>query len=165
MNLIDKIIICYSVFFVIHFGVFLLYQFEVIRIREDSMIRWIRLVSVLETVFLAIIHIFAFSKYGRYSLAVFYILSILLLLLQFIFADWGFGQKVLDVFWVLFYVALFTHDVCGVSLAEMIAFFTESENFELINNFLKNTFVGDVLLGVLIPVLRTVILQAIHRKE
>ena len=165
MNVIDKIIIGYLVFFAIHFGVFLLYQFEVIRIREDSMILWVRLVSILETVFLVVIHIFSFSKYGRYALAVFYILSILLLLLQFIFADWGFGQKVLDAFWVLFYVALFAHDVCGISLAEMIAFFTESENFKLINNFLKNTFVGDIILGVLIPVLRTVVLQAIHRKE
>ena len=54
--MIDSIIFGYLVFFSIHFIIFLLYQFDILRIREKSMIRWIRVTNVLETVFLIITH-------------------------------------------------------------------------------------------------------------
>ncbi len=57
--MIDSIIFGYLVFFSIHFIIFLLYQFDILRIREKSMIRWIRVTNVLETVFLIITHIFS----------------------------------------------------------------------------------------------------------
>lgn len=44
-------------------------------IREKSMIRWIRVTNVLETVFLIITHIFSFSTNGSYGLGAFYILN------------------------------------------------------------------------------------------
>ena len=165
MSVIDKIIIVYTIGFFIHSVVFLLYQFEVVGIAERQMGCWIRFSNIVETVFLVLIHTFTPSRYGKWCIAAFYLLSILLLVLQLIFAEGGLGQKILDAIWIGFYVILFAYDICGIGLAEMISCLTELENFKLLNNFLKNTFVGDIVLGVLIPVLRAAIIQVMQREE
>ena len=161
----DTIIYGYLAFFVIHFIFFLLYQFDVLRIREKSMIQWVRVTNILETVFLIITHIFSFSIKGAYGLGAFYVLSIILLILQFIYADWGIGRKILDFFWIGFYVILFLMDVCGISLAEIVAFMNSSENIKALEYLFNDTILGKILLGVATPILRTVILEAIHRTE
>ena len=163
--MIDSIIFGYLMFFSIHFIIFLLYQFDILRIREKSMIRWIRVTNVLETVFLIITHIFSFSTKGSYGLGAFYILNIILLVLQFIYADWGIGRKILDFFWIGFYVILFLMDVCGISLAEIVTFVSSSENIKALAFIFNETILGKLILGVATPVLRTVILEAIHRNE
>ena len=161
----DTIIFGYLALFTIHFIIFLLYQFDVLRIREKSMIQWVRVTNILETVFLIITHIFSFSTKGSYGLGAFYILSIILLILQFIYADWGIGRKILDFFWIGFYVILFLMDVWGISLAEIVAFMNSSENIKALEYLFNETILGKILLGVATPILRTVILEAIHRTE
>ena len=83
--MINTLIVVYFFFFLIHTIVFLLYQFDVVNIRERSMVYWIRAVNIIETLFLAITHIFTFSSYGTYFLGAIYLLNITLLVLQFIF--------------------------------------------------------------------------------
>jgi hypothetical protein len=163
--MIDKIIWGYLLFFFIHFVVFLLYQFEILNIDETSMIRWGRLTDLLETVLLVITHIFTFSTYGAYGLGAFYILNIILLVLQFIFADWGLGRKILDLFWIAFYVILFLMDVCKITLTEIVSFISSSENISALEFLFNDTIIGSVILGVAIPVIRTLVLEAIHRNE
>ena len=161
----DTIIFGYLAFFAIHFIIFLLYQFDVLRIREKSMIRWVRVTNIFETVFLVITHIFSVSTKGAYGLGAFYILNIILLVLQFIYADWGVGRKILDFFWIGFYVILFLMDVCGISLAEIVTFVSSSENIKALEFIFNETILGKLILGVATPVLRAVILEAIHRNE
>ena len=163
--MIDKIIWGYLLFFFIHFVVFLLYQFEILNIDETSMIRWGRLTDLLETVLLVITHIFTFSTYGAYGLGAFYILNIILLVLQFIFADWGLGRKILDLFWIAFYVILFLMDVCKITLPEIVSFISSSENISALEFLFNDTIIGSLILGVAIPVIRTLVLEAIHRNE
>ena len=163
--MIDKIIWGYLLFFFIHFVVFLLYQFGIININETSMIRWGRLTDLLETVLLVTTHIFTFSTYGAYGLGAFYILNIILLVLQFIFADWGLGRKILDLFWIAFYVILFLMDVCKITLSEIVSFISSSENISALEFLFNDTIIGSLILGVAIPVIRTLVLEAIHRNE
>ena len=163
--MIDKIIVCYTAFFFIDFVIYLLYQFDKIKIKTKSMIQWIRVTDILETILLVITHVFSFTAYGTYGLAVFYILNIILLFLQFVFAEWGFGRKILDVFWIAFYVLLFSLDVCKLSMVDIVSFFTGSESLKVINYIFNETFIGNLILGVLTPVLRTLVLEAIHRNE
>ena len=163
--MIDKIIWGYLLFFFIHFVVFLLYQFEILNIDETSMIRWVRLTNLLETALLVITHIFTFSTYGAYGLGAFYILNIILLVLQFIFADWGLGRKILDLFWIAFYVILFLMDACKITLPEIVSFISSSENISALEFLFNDTIIGSLILGVAIPVIRTLVLEAIHRNE
>ena len=163
--MIDSIIFGYLMFFSIHFIIFLLYQFEVLNIREKSMVRWVRVTDILETVLLVITHIIPFSTKGAYGLGAFYILNVILLVMQFIFADWGIGRKILDVFWIGFYVLLFLMDVCKIGLPEIVAFISSSENIKALEFIFNETILGKLILGVATPVLRTVILEAIHRGE
>lgn len=129
------------------------------------MIRWGRLTDLLETVLLVITHIFTFSTYGAYGLGAFYILNIILLVLQFIFADWGLGRKILDLFWIAFYVILFLMDVCKIALPEIVSFISSSENISALEFLFNDTIIGSLILGVAIPVIRTLVLEAIHRNE
>lgn len=163
--MINNIIIAYLIFFLIHTIVFLLYQFEIVRIRERSIVYWIRVVNIIETLFLAITHIFTFSSYGVYCLGTIYLLNIILLVLQFIFAEWGVGRKVLDFFWIGFYVLLFLIDILNIGLPEIVSHFSSSEVIQVINFIFSDTIIGKLILAVAIPVLRTVILEAIHRNE
>ena len=161
----DNIILGYLAGYSIHFVIYLLYQFEVLNIREKSMVRWVRVTDILETVLLVITHIIPFSTKGAYGLGAFYILNVILLVMQFIFADWGIGRKILDFFWIGFYVILFLMDVCGISLAEIVTFVSSSENIKALEFIFNETILGKLILGVATPVLRTVILEAIHRNE
>ena len=163
--MIDKIIWGYLLFFFIHFVVFLLYQFEILNIDETSMIRWVRLTNLLETALLVITHIFTFSTTGAYGLGEFYIPHIILLVLQFIFADWGFGRKILDLFWITLYVSLFLMDVCKIGLPEIVSFISSSENISALEFLFNDTIIGSLIFGVAIPVIRTLVLEAIHRNE
>lgn len=163
--MINTLIVVYFFFFLIHTIVFLLYQFDVVNIRERSMVYWIRAVNIIETLFLAIIHIFTFSSYGTYFLGAIYLLNITLLVLQFIFAEWGFGRKVLDFFWIGFYTLLFLIDVLKIGLPEIVSHFSSSESIHVLKFIFSDTIIGKLILGVATPVLRTVILEAIHRNE
>lgn len=48
LNVIDKIIVCYTAFFFIDFIIYFLYQFDKIKIKTKSMIQWIRVTDILE---------------------------------------------------------------------------------------------------------------------
>lgn len=165
MHTIDTIIVGYTVFFAIFFIFFLLYQFDIVSIKDKTIFRWLRVANILETILLIIVHIFSFSIYGTYGLAAFYILNAILLLLQFIFADWGIGRKILDIFWLCFYALLFAIDIFKISLVDIVSYISNSENLKVLNYIFEDTFIGKLIIGIITPVLRTVILEAIHRNE
>lgn len=165
MNTLDKIIIGYSLFFFIHFIIYLLYQFDKIKISERGMIQWIRFLNILETILLIITHVFSYTVYGTWGLAVFYILNISLLILQCIFAEWGVGRKILDFFWIGFYVLLFSMDICNIGIAEITAFFSNAEELKIIKFIFKETIIGEILVGVITPVLRTLILETLQKER
>ena len=62
-------------------------------------------------------------------------------------------------------VVRFLMDVCGISLAEIVTFVSSSENIKALEFIFNETILGKLILGVATPVLRTVILEAIHRNE
>jgi len=165
MGAIDSFIYLYLVFFFIHSVFYLLYQFDVLKIRDKTMIKWIRVTDLCETILLVVTHIFGFSVEGSYGLGAFYILNFLLLMLQFIFDDWDPGRKILDFFWMGFYVILFLIDVCGISMTEIVCFISKTESIRAIEFLFEETIIGNLLIGVITPVLRTIILEAIHRNE
>lgn len=165
MNIPDKIIFYYLAFFSIHFTVFLLYQFEIFDVDEDIVSYWLRFTNILETAFLIYTRFVAFSNRGTIGLAIIYILNIILLVLQFIFADWGIGHKFLDLLWIAFYALLFSIDVCKVTLAEVVYFISSTESSKIITFIFENTIIGKILLSIITPVIRTVLLEAIRQNE
>ena len=152
MSIIDYVLLIHAGIFLIHSAIFLLYQFEVLDIDEDFMITTVRILNVIETIILVVTRFVAFGPWGTFVLAAFYILNIMLLVLQFVFADFGVGHKFLDCLWIVFYIFMFTIDVLGVSIVD-------------IDSFLHNSFLGDIIIGFAVPAVKGVITDVLRRKE
>ena len=165
MNTMDYILLGFSAFFLIHTIIFLLYQFEVLDISENSMVRWIRFLNILETIILVLTRFIAFGTWGKFALATFYILNIITLILQFILAEFGFGQKILDIFWILFYVFLFLLDITNISFMQIIDNFKNIEPLVNIDTFLRDSFLGKLIIAIVAPTIRTLLLEAIRKNK
>lgn len=165
MSVIDKVIIinlCAHLLFAV---VYLLYQFEVWDISEDFMIHWVRLMNIIETALLVITRFCTFGKWGSIGLTAFYILNVILLILQFIFAEFGLGRKILDLVWISYYVVLFLVDVCKISISQILETFNNSKDFMAVDQFLSNSFFGKLIVSAVVPVIRGLIVDAIQRNE
>ena len=165
MNALDYILVIHFLVNLVFAIIFLLYQFDILNISENIMIYWCRFFSICETIILLITRFFAFGLFGSIGLGAFYIINIILLILQFIFAEFGAGRKILDVFWITFYVLLFMSDVCDISVVQVLQQFADLNELKSIDSFLNETFVGKLVIAIIAPVCRALILEAIHRED
>lgn len=165
MGTLDVFVVVYSSIYIIYFIVFLLYQFDIIDVSETLMIWWTRFLNVVETVILISIRFFELGNKGIIALAIFYILNVVLLVLQFIFSEFGIGRKILDIFWIGFYVILFLIDICNINITQIIQSVSSIEGLADIDSFLKDSFIGKAIIAIVAPVIRTLILEAIHKNE
>lgn len=165
MNALDYILVIHFLVNLMFAIIFLLYQFDILNISENIMIYWCRFFSICETIILLITRFFDFGLFGSIGLGAFYIINIILLILQFIFAEFGAGRKLLDVFWITFYVLLFMNDVCNTSIIQVIQQFRYTNELKQIDSFLNETFAGKLVIGIVAPVCRTLLLEAIHKEE
>ena len=136
MNFLDISLIVFALYSIVFFVVFLLYQFEKIDLPESAMIHWCRVNDIFETILLILTRFIDFGLWGKFGLGTFYVLSIILLVLQLIYAEFGFGRKILDVLWIAFYVFLFMIDIFDVSIAQIIDQVQYSEDFQAVDSFL-----------------------------
>ena len=156
MKIIDYVLLIHAGIYLIHSVVFLLYQFEILDIDEDFMINWVRILNVIETIILLTTRFVDFGPWGTFGLGAFYVLNIILLVLQFIYANWGIGQKFFDCLWIAFYIFMFSLDIFHISILD-------------IDTFLHDSFVGDVIqaiiVGLAVPAIKALITDAFMRNE
>lgn len=165
MNFLDIALLVFATYFFAFFITFLLYQFGKIKLRESAMIHWCRANEILETILLIITRFVSFGVFGKFGLAAFYVLTIILLILQCIYAEFGFGRKLLDGFWILFYVFLFLIDICDISVAQIIGQVQSSEDFIAIDSFLKDSFFGQLIIAGVAPAIRILIIEAVNKNS
>ena len=87
------------------------------------------------------------SEIGTYALGGFYIIEIILLILQFFFSDLGISIKIKSMIFVTLYIFLFSYDVLNVNLILKII---ESDEFIYLDNFLKNSWIGELLFAIIL---------------
>lgn len=160
----NKILIGHTIIFFVYFVVYLLYQFEVLEIDEEVMIRVTRFSTAVETIILIATRFVSFERSGMFALGSFYAMNIILLALQFTFANWGIGRKILDLMWISFYVILFLIDVCGIPISTIIGKIVNSD-IALIDIFFRDSYIGEIIFATIVPVLKGAITEAIHRYE
>ena len=156
MRTIDYVLLIHAGIFLVHTLVFLLYQLDILSIDEDFMIICFRVLNVIETIILLVTRFVDYGPWGTFGLAAFYILNIILLVLQFIFADWGIGHKFSDCLWIAFYIFMFMLDIFKVNIVDIDA-------------FLQNSFLGevakDIIVGLAIPAIKALVKDAFLRNE
>lgn len=165
MNLLDILLSIFVLYFLSFSIMFLLYQFDKIKLKETTMIHWCRINAIIETLLLILTRFFDFGQLGAYGLGTFYVLNIILLIMQMIYAEFGAGRKFLDFLWIVFYVLLFMVDVCDVSIAQIIGGIQSSEDYQAIDTFLKDSFLGKLIIGIVTPIIRGLIVEAINKTE
>lgn len=165
MNFLDYVLVIYFIVNLIFAILFLLYQFDILDIPEEIMIHWCRFFSICETVILITTRFFDFGTWGAIGIGAFYILNIILLVLQFIFAEFGAGRKILDILWIAFYVMLFLVDICNISTMQIIEQFKYAEELKSVDAFLSESFLGKLIISIIAPVCRGLIVEAINREE
>lgn len=161
----DNLILGYTIFFAGFTLVFLLYQFEIFDFSEKSMCSFIRVLDFIETIFLILIHIVGFSEDAKIPLGIYYGLNILTLFLQFGLGEFGIGRKILDVFWIGFYALLMAIDCFDCTLPGIIEAIFSSKNIQAIEYLFEETAIGKILIEIFVPIIRTVILEAIRSKD
>jgi hypothetical protein len=114
---------------------------------EETMTRIIVFMDVFETIILVGTRFCNLSETGLYALGGFYVIEIILLILQLIFADLGISIKVKSIFFITLYVFLFAYDVLNINLIVLII---ESKDFIYLDNFLKNTWFGELLSAIIL---------------
>ena len=127
--------------------IYLVWQFFWDFCSEKTMTRIILIMDIFETIILVGTRFCNLSKMGILALGGFYIIEMILLFLQFIFADLGISIKVKRLFFIILYGFLFCYDVLNVNLIIKII---ESDKFIYIDNFLRNSWFGELLSGILI---------------
>lgn len=156
MKIIDYILLIHAGIFLIHSVTFLLYQFEILDIDEDLVINCVRILNIIETVILIVTRFLDFGPWGSFGLGAFYILNIILLVLQLVFADFDIGRKLLDCIWVIFYIFMFMLDICHISIVD-------------IDSFLNKSFFGsvirDIIVALIIPFIKGLITDMFMRNE
>ena len=157
----NEFILFFASIYFVFFIIFLLYQFDVIRIRSKNVIIWCRILNVLETIILVTTRFIVLDPLSKFGLGAFYVLNSILLILQFIYGEFGAGRKILDFFWIGFYVLLFLSDICNISIVQMIQFLQNNESIVALSNFLENSVFGKILVAIFIPVIRSLIIEAI----
>jgi hypothetical protein len=111
------------------------------------MSRIIVFMDIFETIILVGTRFCNLSGIGTFALGGFYVIEIILLVLQLIFADLGESIKFKSIFFIILYVFLFSHDVLNINLILLII---ESDTFAHLDNFLKNTWFGELLSAIIL---------------
>ena len=127
--------------------IFLLWQFRFDFCSEKTMGHIIVFMNIFETVILIGTRFCNLSETGTYALGGFYVIEIIILILQFIFADFGVSIKIKNIFFIALYVFLFSYDVLNINLILTVI---ESDEFMSLDNFLKNTWFGKLLSSIIL---------------
>ena len=120
---------------------------------ESSMTIWIRTLDVFETIIFIVLRFVQPSQIGLYCWAAFLVIQLLLLALQFIFAEWGGVARLKTILWIAFYVILFMIDILGIDVIGIVAQ-KIGPTMVKADNYLANSWVGDLLASALIVVLK-----------
>lgn len=107
---------------------FILWQFDVYDLDDDVFARLLSALGLLETLILVFSRFIEISKMGKLFLAGFYILQIVMLALQFVFADWGIVWQIKSFLWIIFYIILFMIDIINYPIFSVI--FNKINNIE-----------------------------------
>jgi len=144
----------------IHFGVqllfaifYLLWQFLFDFCSEETMTRIIVFLDIFETIVLIGTRFCSLTETGIFALGGFYVIQIIILILQFIFADLGISIKIKSMFFIILYVFLFSYDVLNINLFLIVI---ESDEFASFDNFLKNTWFGELLSAIILAAFKII---------
>lgn len=124
---------------------FILWQFDVYDLDDDVFARLLSALGLLETLILVFSRFIEISKMGKLFLAGFYILQIVMLALQFVFADWGIVWQIKSFLWIIFYIILFMIDIINYPIFSVIFNKINIDVLIKVDGFLKNSWVGSVV--------------------
>ncbi len=141
MSIIDKLLIGHLILQAGWAIVFLIWQFVEIDIQESTWKTIIRFFNVIEVIVFIVTRFVSFGKWGALALCGFYIINILLLTLQFTFANWGMFQKMKDILWITYYVVLILVDIVHIDIIGMLI---QSDIF------LRDSWIGGVIKSVIV---------------
>ncbi len=99
---------------------YLMWQCDRIHAKEQTWTWIIRFADLVETIMLVLTRFVPYGFYGTIALAAFYIVQVIMLVLQFVFADWGALARVKSFLWILFYIFFFLVDIVHVDLLQYL---------------------------------------------
>lgn len=156
MNTLDKYLLIHLAIEIVFAVFYLSWQFERVSFPEKGMQLIIAILNLIETVLLVLTRFLPFSGWGAFALGAWYVLNTILLLMQFVLADWGWRYKVQDVLWIILYVNLFMHDVIGISIIhKLIAKY--GGNLIEFGEKIKGTYWGDIVKSIIIVLVKEVV--------
>ena len=156
MNSLDKVLFAYLAIVIVWSVIYLSWQFEKIDIDEKTMQVIIAILTIFETVLLIMTRFMEFGSWGVFALGSWYVLNTILLVMQFVLANWGWKYKVQDIIWIALYVHLFCIDVIHVNLIAGLfskycpAIFAFGEK-------IKDTYWGDLIKCVFLALVKGVL--------
>ena len=156
MNALDKALLIHLAIEIVFSVFYLFWQFERIEFPEKAMQVIISILNIFETVLLIMTRFMDYGSWGVFALGAWYILNTLLLVMQFVLADWGWRYKIQDVLWISLYVHLFCLDVVHVNLITGLVS-KYSPAILAFGEKINGTFWGDLLKGILLAVVKVVL--------
>lgn len=153
MNAFDIAIIIHLFIETIFSVFYLLWQFDRLSISENVIKTTINFLNYIETVILILTIFLDYGTWGTFGLGAWYVLNSILLILQFSLAEWGWLQKVKDVFWLLFYAYLFLLHVLHIdAIAEISKRYGAS--VLAFGASLRGNLWGDILKAIIIATIK-----------
>ena len=124
---------------------FVLWQLGVFTWDEIVNIKILSMLDLYETIILVFSRFIDISGQGKLYLGAFYGLQIVMLSMQFIFAEWGIVAKIRTVLWIFFYIILFMIDIVDFPIFNIIYSKINAEMLLACDNYLKDSWIGNVL--------------------
>ena len=155
MNILDKVLLFHLAIQIVFAIFYLKWQFTEMEVPSRVMQSIISVLNLFETVLLILTRFMPFSKWGVFALGAWYVLELIILLMQFVLAKWGWQYKLLDIFWISLYIILFSHDVFHINLIHQ--FFAKfGPTLMSFGETINGTFWGDVLKSIILFVVKIV---------
>jgi len=137
---------------------YLLWQFAGTSMSEETMTKIIRFLDIMEWGIFVVTRFLPYNKIGKSALGAFYVASFILLILQFVLAEWGSFSRFKTFLWMCYYVILFLIDIIKIDVFGELAM-RFGPTFVSIDHYLKGSWLGVVLQAIIVAMLKEIILQ------
>lgn len=155
MPIIDYILLIHTIIVFLASVYFLCWQFFDLSMSEDVMGKWIKVFDILELVVFIITRFINYGQLGRFSLGAFYIINMIILILQIVFAGFGTWQNFKSILWIVYYTCIFMNDVCNVNVIHVLI--ANSHNLRNVDEFLKSSWLGGVISSIILTLAKVII--------
>ena len=156
MSTIDKFLLAHLIIEAVFAIVYLLWQFDKIDIDDKAIQVVIALLNLFETILLILTRFIECGRVGTISLGIWYILNLILLVMQLSLTDWDRRFKVQNIVWILFYIIMFSNDIVHINLIS--AFFAKyGASLLKFGEAINGTIWGDIFKSVIIFIIKGVV--------